>query len=86
LKVIRKGKKLDISRVEEVEHFDLEEIKSHIDEFKLKIKAAHKKQQQKHRAPRANLDLRQVIETECEEYFDEKYDEPDYLDDDDRKK
>jgi hypothetical protein len=49
------------------------------------MKAAHKKQQQKIRGPRANRDLRHVIVTESE-HSDDDLDEPDYIDDDDRKK
>jgi hypothetical protein len=48
------------------------------------MKAAHKKQQ-KRRVPRANLDFRQVEVIESE-YLDDELDEPDYLDDRDKKK
>jgi hypothetical protein len=48
------------------------------------MKAAHKKQQ-KMRVPRANLDFRQVVVIESEN-LDDEFDEPDYLDDGDRKK
>lgn len=72
-------------QAEEVERVNLEEIQSHISEFKMKIKAANKKQLQNIKRSRATHELRRLIEIENEEYFYENQEEPDYLDDNDQK-